>query len=143
MGLDGEKKMSKSVGNFIGVTEPPDSIWGKLRPAKTDEARQRLKDPGNPDICNIFAYHKLVSPQAQLDEITEACTTASMGCIDCKKILFENLMKVLDPIREKRDELAKNPDVVDKVLKEGAERAREIAADTVFEAKRLMGLIPG
>lgn len=143
MGLDGESKMSKSIGNYIGVTEDPGSIWEKLRPAKTDEARKRLKDPGNPDRCNIFSYHKLVTPDDQLNEITQGCTSASMGCVDCKKILFDNLMKVLDPIRERRDELANNPDVVDKVLEEGAERAGDFARRTVRDVKKLMGLISG
>jgi len=142
LGLDGENKMSKSMENFIGVTEDPDSIWEKLRPAVTDTARVKRSDPGDPNKCNIYSYHLLVTPDDQLAEIRKGCTTAGIGCIDCKKMLFENLMKVLDPIREKREELAGRPDYVREVLEAGAERCRGIARDTIEEARRLMGLNP-
>jgi tryptophanyl-tRNA synthetase len=141
MGLDGESKMSKSMDNFIGVTEDPDAIWEKLRPAKTDEARKRRSDPGTPDKCNIFSYHKLVTSEAELAEIVKGCTTASIGCIDCKKIFHGNLMKVLDPIRERRRELALHPDRVREALDEGARKARAEARRTLDGAKKLMGLL--
>jgi tryptophanyl-tRNA synthetase len=141
MGLDGEAKMSKSMDNFIGVTEDPDAIWEKLRPAKTDEARKRRSDPGTPDKCNIFSYHKLVTSEAELAEIVKGCTTASIGCIDCKKIFHGNLMKVLDPIRERRRELALHPDRVREALDEGARKARAEARRTLDGAKKLMGLL--
>jgi len=140
MGLDGENKMSKSLGNYIAVTEPPESIWEKLRPAKTDEKRKRRSDPGNPFDCNIYSYQMLVTPDAQLAEIREGCKTAGIGCIDCKKILFENLEKVLAPIREKRAELDKNTDYVIDVLNAGAAKCREIARETIAETKKIMGL---
>jgi tryptophanyl-tRNA synthetase len=141
MGLDGEAKMSKSMDNFIGVTEEPEAIWEKLRPAKTDEARKRRSDPGTPGKCNIFSYHKLVTPEAELAEIVAGCTTASIGCIDCKKIFHRNLMKVLDPIRERRRELALHPDRVRDALEEGARKARAEARKTLDGAKKLMGLL--
>ncbi len=141
MGIDGEAKMSKSMSNFIGVTEEPESIWEKLRPAKTDEARKRRTDPGNPDVCNIFSYHKLVTPEHEILEIVKGCRSAGIGCIDCKKIFFTNLMKVLDPIREKRKELAANPEFVREALREGAGRARAVARETLDGAKKLMGLL--
>jgi tryptophanyl-tRNA synthetase len=140
MGIDGETKMSKSLNNAIGVAEDPDAIWEKLRPAKTDEARQRRTDPGNPDRCNIFSYHKLVTPEAEIHEIVKGCTTAGIGCIDCKKIFFKNLCGVLDPIRERRRELEANPEFVRQSLSEGARKARAIAQETVAGAKKLMGL---
>jgi len=140
MGIDGESKMSKSLNNAIGVAEAPEAIWEKLRPAKTDEARKRRSDPGNPDRCNIFSYHKLVTPEAEIHEIVKGCTTAAIGCIDCKKVLFKNLCKVLDPIRERRRELEADPEFVRQSLSEGARKARAIAQETVADAKKLMGL---
>jgi len=143
LGIDGGSKMSKSLNNAIGVAEEPDAIWEKLRPAKTDEARKRRSDPGNPDLCNIFSYHKLVTPEGEIREIVEGCTTAGIGCIDCKKIFFKNLRKVLDPIREKRRELQGDPESVRESLREGARKARAIAQETLAGAKKLMGLVSG
>jgi tryptophanyl-tRNA synthetase len=140
MGLDGTSKMSKSMDNFIGVAEVPEAIWEKLRPAKTDEARKRRSDPGDPERCNIFSYHKLVTPEAELREIVAGCTGATIGCIDCKKIFYRNLMKVLDPIRERRQALAQDPERVREALREGARKARAVARETLDGAKKLMGL---
>jgi tryptophanyl-tRNA synthetase len=141
MGLDGAAKMSKSLDNVIGVTEEPDAIWERLRPAKTDEARKRRTDPGEPDRCNIYSYHKLVTPEADLAEIAKGCRDASIGCIDCKKIFHRNLMTVLDPIRERRRDLAAHPDRVRAALDEGARKARKAARETLDGAKKLMGLL--
>lgn len=141
MGIDGASKMSKSLDNHIGVVEDPAAIWEKLRPAKTDEARKRRSDPGSPDRCNIFSYHKLVTPEGQIEEIVKGCTEAGIGCLDCKKIFFVNLRKVLDPIRERRMELEANPELVREALREGARKARTIAQETVQGAKALMGLV--
>ena len=140
MGIDGASKMSKSLDNHIGVVEDPEAIWEKLRPAKTDEARKRRSDPGSPDRCNIFSYHKLVTPEGQIEEIVKGCTEAGIGCLDCKKIFFVNLRKVLDPIRERRMELEAKPELVREALREGARKARTIAQETVQGAKALMGL---
>jgi tryptophanyl-tRNA synthetase len=141
MGLDGASKMSKSLGNHIGVVEDPDAIWEKLRPAKTDEARKRRSDPGTPDLCNIFSYHKLVTSEGEIREIVDGCTGATIGCIDCKKVFFKNLMIVLDPIRERRQNLEKDPERVREALQEGARKARTIARETLDGAKKLMGLM--
>lgn len=141
MGIDGASKMSKSLENHIGVVEDPDVIWEKLRPAKTDEARKRRSDPGDPARCNIFSYHRLVTPEGEIAEIVDGCTRAGIGCIDCKKIFFANLRKVLDPIRERRQELERKPEFVREALREGARKARAIAQETVAGAKKLMGLV--
>lgn len=141
MGLDGGSKMSKSMDNFIGIGEEPEVIWEKLRPAKTDEARKRRSDPGEPGRCNIYSYHKLVTPEAELGEIAKGCRGATIGCIDCKKIFHRNLMAVLDPIRERRRELAQHPDLVRDALSDGARKARTIARETLDGAKKLMGLL--
>ena len=141
MGIDGAAKMSKSMDNFIGVTEAPEAIWEKLRPAKTDEARKRRSDPGDPDRCNIFSYHKLVTPEGEIREIIEGCKGATIGCLDCKKTFHRNLMKVLDPIRARRQALAEDPERVREALRQGAERARAVARETLDGAKKLMGLL--
>ncbi len=141
MGLDGGSKMSKSLDNFIGIGEEPAAIWEKLRPAKTDEARKRRSDPGDPARCNIFSYHKLVTPEEEIKEIVAGCTGATIGCIDCKKIFHRNLMKTLDPIRERRQALAREPERVREALRQGAGRARSVARETLDGAKKLMGLL--
>ncbi len=141
MGLDGESKMSKSRGNTIGVLETPDRIWEKLRPAKTDPARIKRSDPGDPDKCNIFSYHKLVTPPEELAYCDHGCRTAEIGCIDCKKILHKNLMKVLDPIRERYMELSggRKQEAADR-LEANAETCRRVAGETILEVKGRMGL---
>ena len=98
--------MSKSKGNTIGVLETPEQIWAKVAPAKTDPARVRRTDPGTPEKCTIWSYHLLVTPEPERAEIHDGCTTAGIGCIDCKKRFQANLMKVLDPIRDRYAELS-------------------------------------
>ena len=140
-GLDGLGKMSKSKGNTIELTEPADEIWNKIRPAVTDPARKRRSDPGNPNNCPIGLLHYAISSQEQQEYITWGCTTAGIGCIDCKKILNENIQAMLDPIRTRRAELAARPDEVRAALHDGAARARAIARETMREVKEAMGLL--
>ena len=141
VGLDGDAKMSKSKGNTIGVLETPEEIWDKLRPAKTDPARVKRTDPGTPEKCTIWSYHLLVTPEGERPAIHDGCMSAGIGCIDCKKILHKNLMKVLDPIRERHAELA-GPRLreVERRLEANAERCREVAKSTILEVKGKMGL---
>ena len=141
MGLDGDFKMSKSKGNSIGITEPPEEIWKKLAPAKTDPARVRRADPGTPEKCNIWSYHKLVTTEPELTEIHNGCTSAEIGCIDCKKILHKNIMSVLDPIRERHAELVgRGQKEVASRLEANAEQCRAVASQTMLEVKSKMGL---
>ena len=143
VGLDGESKMSKSLDNFIGILETRDEIWAKLAPAKTDPARVRRTDPGTPEICNIFSYHKLVTSEPELSgTIAEGCRTAGIGCIDCKRRLLANLMTVLDPIRERYHSLDARKDDVRAVLDRNAEICRKAAAETIMEVKKRTGLTP-
>jgi tryptophanyl-tRNA synthetase len=107
----------------------------------TDPARKRRNDPGNPNNCPIGLMHYAISSPEQQDYITWGCTTAGIGCIDCKKILNENVNALLAPIRERRAELAKRPDDVRDVLREGAERASAIARQTMREVRAAMGLV--
>jgi tryptophanyl-tRNA synthetase len=141
LGLDGQAKMSKSLGNTIGLFDPPDVIWEKLRPAATDPARVTRKDPGNPDICNIFTIHQGFSPPATQAEVAHKCRTAGWGCLDCKRVLADNMIATLTPIRERADELRAAPGRVDAALRAGAERARALARRTMTEVRRRMGLL--
>ncbi|MGH7714012.1 MAG: tryptophan--tRNA ligase [Gemmatimonadaceae bacterium] len=140
MGLDGQAKMSKSLGNTVGILEEPDAMWEKLRPAVTDPARVRRTDPGTPEICNIYHLHKAFSPPATVEHVAVQCRTAGWGCIDCKKVLFESMNTELTPIRERASALAAEPGKVSGILDQGAERAHAKAQLTMREVKALMGL---
>jgi tryptophanyl-tRNA synthetase len=144
LGVDGQSKMSKSLGNYIGILEEEGDVWEKLRTAVTDVNRVRRKDPGNPEVCNIYTIHRAFSDNSMLIEIDKGCTTAGIGCIDCKKMLFENLKKELEPIRLKAAELQGNMDYVMDVLAQGAAACKKTATATMDEVRRTMGLyIPG
>ena len=141
MGLDGQAKMSKSMGNTIGLLEAPESIWEKLRPAVTDPARVRKTDPGTPEVCNIYHLHKAFSPPPVVDEVAVNCSTAAWGCIDCKRTLFNAMDAELAPMRDRAAALRDGPgDVAGDVLVAGAERARAIAAETIGQVRERMGL---
>lgn len=141
MGLDGQSKMSKSLGNTIGLLESPDEMWNKLRPAITDPARQRKTDPGNPDNCKtVFELHKAFSPAETVAEVADNCRGAKWGCIDCKKVLHQHMVAELTPIRTRAQELQANPAKVDALLAEGGGKARTVAAETMREVKDRMGL---
>ena len=140
LGLDGENKMSKSLNNYISLTEEDDILWKKLSTAKTDTNRQRRKDPGNPEICNLYNYHKLVSSKEELEEISTGCKSAGIGCLDCKKILFKNLKELITPIREKKKALEKEKDYVSDILEESKKKCQALAEETLAEVKTKMGL---
>ena len=140
MGLDGQAKMSKSLGNTIGLVEAPDSIWAKLRPAMTDPARVRKTDPGTPEVCNIYQLHKAFNPPETVEHVAVQCRTAGWGCIECKKVLFEGIERELVPIRRRAEEIAATPGRVDEVLGDGAATARAIAKETLREVRERMGL---
>ncbi len=140
LGVDGQAKMSKSLGNFIGILEEEAGIWEKLRTAVTDVSRVRRTDPGDPNVCNIYTIHRAFSDNSMLIEIDKGCTSAGIGCIDCKKMLFENLKKELAPVREKARELADDIDYVKDVLNNGAAMCREIADVTMDGVRRVLGL---
>jgi tryptophanyl-tRNA synthetase len=141
VGLDGNAKMSKSKGNSIGILETADQIWAKVGPAKTDPARVRRTDPGTPEKCTIWSYHLLVTPEPERREIHDGCTTAGIGCIDCKKRFQANLMKILDPIRNRYTELSgsRKGEVEDR-LEANAAHCRAVAGRTMLEVKEKMGL---
>src|SRR4029077_5976912 len=130
MGLDGQAKMSKSMGNTIGLLESREEIWAKLRPAVTDPKRIKKTDPGTPEVCNIYHLHKAFSPPESVEHVAVQCSTAGWGCIDCKKVLHESMEKELVPIRARAAQIAANPGQMKKDLAHGAEHAREVAGAT-------------
>ena len=140
LGLDGQAKMSKSLGNTISLRENDESAWGKLRTAATDPARVRRTDPGDPDKCNIFTLHRFFSSAERQAEVRTGCTTAGIGCIDCKKWLFEGVKADLHRIRARREELLATPQAVDTILAEGARRARAVAAETMVRVRQRLGV---
>jgi tryptophanyl-tRNA synthetase len=141
MGLDGQAKMSKSLGNTIDLMESPESVWEKLRPAVTDPKRVRRSDPGTPEVCNIYHLHKAFSPPATVEHVAVQCRTAGWGCLDCKKVLHESMEKELAPIRAKAKELAADPKKITTTLAAGADHAKAVARETMGEVKKKMGLL--
>ncbi len=142
VGLDGEAKMSKSLGNTIGILEEPKAIWERLRPAKTDPARVTRNDPGTPEICNLYHLHKYFSPSATVDEVAHKCRTAGWGCLDCKRVLADNIASAFAPMRARAAELTARPERVREILEAGAERARRVAVETMRDVRERMGLLP-
>ncbi|MBN2056278.1 tryptophan--tRNA ligase, partial [bacterium] len=112
MGLDGESKMSKSKGNYIGILDPPDVVWEKLRPAKTDIKRMRRTDPGNPLVCNIYSLHEHFTPEDKREELAHGCRNAGIGCIQCKKVLAGTISATLAPIQDRYQDLSAHPDLI-------------------------------
>ena len=140
MGLDGQAKMSKSMGNTVGLLESPDEVWAKLRPAVTDPARVKRTDPGTPEVCNIYHLHKAFSPPETVEHVATQCRTAGWGCIDCKKVLHESMERELAPIRRRAEELRASPETVDAALAAGTARCRTLAQETMRDVRERMGL---
>ena len=140
-GTDG-RKMSKSYGNAIYLSDPPDVIIRKVKPMVTDPARKRRSDPGNPDVCPVFDLHKIFTPAAEREACATGCRTAGIGCLDCKDVLLRHLVPRLDGIRERRQKFAERPDVIVDVLQEGARRARAVAQATMEEVRGAVSLTP-
>jgi tryptophanyl-tRNA synthetase len=141
LGVDGQSKMSKTLDNYIALLEEKGAMWEKLRTAVTDVNRVRRKDPGNPDICNIFIMHRAFSPDILLVETAQGCRSAGIGCIDCKKALFENMMAELEPIRERAAELAHDHGYVLDGLRAGSKACTIVAEATMNEVRTAMGLL--
>jgi tryptophanyl-tRNA synthetase len=141
LGVDGMSKMSKTLNNYIGIMEEESAVWEKLRTSVTDVNRVRRKDPGNPEICNVYTIHRAFSENDTLLTIDKGCRSADIGCIDCKKMLFENVRKELTPIREKAFSLQKDTDYIIDVLKQGASACGKIAKETMTEVHNALGLL--
>ncbi len=139
LGIDGERKMSKSLNNHIELAATPEETEKRVMQMVTDPQRIRLSDPGNPDVCNVFTLHKIFSPPDRVSQINQDCRKAEIGCVECKRILATNLNKHLEPFRAKRAELEKDPDFVKDVLLDGATRARVIASETMGQVREAIG----
>jgi tryptophanyl-tRNA synthetase len=140
LGLDGVNKMSKSLDNCIYLDEEKDAIWKKISTAVTDTNRKKRTDPGNPAVCNIYTLHRMLSNDKEIEYVDKECRVAGIGCLDCKKILLDNIDKALQPIREKQTELRKKKDYVQDVLKDGSKRAKAIAEKTMDEVYLKIGI---
>lgn len=140
LGTDGGAKMSKSLNNAIGLLDVSEVVWEKLRTAATCEHRQRRSDPGHPEHCNIFTMHQAFSKPEQIAFVDHNCRTAGFGCIDCKEILFKNMMGEIGPIQNRVNEINQNPQYMVDVLNSGAARCKAIAVDVMDEVRTKIGV---
>ncbi len=140
LGTDG-RKMSKSYNNAIYLDDPPEVVDKKIRTMVTDTARMKRRDPGNPDVCPVYiSFHSLYSDEETRRWVREGCTTAGIGCIECKRSVIPNVIERLAPIQERRRELVKDPDRVRAVLDRDTAKARAVAQETMEMVRRAMGL---
>ena len=139
MGTD-NRKMSKTYGNAILLSDTAEEVWTRVKPMVTDPARVRRNDPGNPEICNVFAYHKIVSDEETIKKVDVGCRTAGIGCIECKKWMYDHMEKVLAPIRERRKQIVESGVPVRRILEEGTERARKVAEKKMKEVREAIGI---
>ena len=139
-GLDGNEKMGKSLGNAIYLSDSEEEITKKVLGAVTDPNRIRKDDLGNPDICMVAYYHNLFTPKEELNKICEECRAGKRGCVACKRELAKNIIETLKPIKEKREYYEAHPELVDKILMEGTEKARKKAKETMAKVKKAMQL---
>lgn len=130
------------MNNAIGLLEPPEAIWEKLRTAATCEHRQRRSDPGHPEHCNIFTMHQAFSKPDQISFVDHQCRMAGFGCIDCKKILFENMMEEIGPIQSRVREINQRPEYILSVLESGAARCKAIVENVMDEVRANIGIKP-
>ena len=137
LGTDG-RKMSKSYGNTINLSDPEPVVRQKLKTMVTDPARVRRHDPGNPDICPVFDFHKIFSPLPIIEQVNRECRTAEIGCIDCKKLVADRIVERMAPMWEARASLTKDPKYLEDVVEDGSRRAAAIAHRTLEEVNAAM-----
>jgi tryptophanyl-tRNA synthetase len=140
LGIDGERKMSKSLNNHIELASTPEETQKLVMQMLTDPQRLRRDDPGDPDVCNVFTMHKIFSPPEEVEMINTECRRAGIGCVDCKKRYAKNLNADLAPFRERRAALEEKPAEIWDILYDGAERASVIAKETIQEVREAVGL---
>lgn len=134
-------KMGKSDNNTINLSDTPEQVWDKVRVAPTDPARIRRTDPGTPQHCVMYSLHSFVSSADDIRWVLDGCTSAGIGCVECKRRLSTNINTLLEPFQEKRRQLAENPDMIREILHEGAKRARAIIDPTVDHLEEAMGIV--
>lgn len=135
-GTDG-RKMSKSYGNTIALSDSPDTIRKKVSSMITDPARIRKDDPGHPEVCTVFSFHKVFN-ENEVPEIEQHCRGGKIGCVQCKKNLADKMVEHLEPIYEKRQKIVENPSIVKEILADGNEKARKVAQKTLEEVRKAM-----
>jgi len=138
-GLDGQK-MSKSYGNTISLREEPEAVMQKLKTMPTDPARVRRTDPGDPDKCPVWQFHEVYSPDEVKDWVRKGCTSAGIGCLECKQHVIDAVLAEQAPIRERALEIVENYNLVRNIVEEGCEAARDVAQETLDEVREVMGL---
>ena len=136
-GLDG-RKMSKSYDNAIFLSDNEKEVTKKVKQMLTDPARARRDDPGDPEVCNLYPFHKIYSPKSMQDEVAEGCRTAKIGCGDCKNMLTQTMLEGMRPIMEKRCEIIKKPKEVEEIIAAGTKKAQVVATSTLEKVKQVM-----
>ncbi len=139
LGTDG-RKMSKSYNNAIYFADTEEEVQAKVMKMFTDPQKLRKNDPGRPNVCPVFSYHRLFTPPEKVEEIDKECRSGTLGCVDCKRIMIKSLEEFLKPIREKRNEIQKNIKKVEEVFIEGSISARNIALETMEEVRQAVNL---
>ena len=140
VGLDGQQKMSKSLDNHIDLASNDEDTTKRVLTAFTDPQRTTRDTPGRPSVCNVYSLHNIFTKESDVSTIKQECTSATRGCVDCKRQLAQNLNTYLGPMRERRNELSKRPDDIKDILSAGAKTARTIAQSTIEEVYEKMGL---
>jgi len=139
LGLD-RRKMSKSYNNAIYLSDSPEEVATKVSQMITDPQRARKSDPGDPEVCNVYEFHKLYSDPDTTTTIAGECRSAEIGCVDCKKIMGRNLLAALAPVHEKRNFYNNNPELVGDIIKEGCDKASKVARRTMAEVRNVVGM---
>ncbi len=137
LGTDG-RKMSKSYGNTINLSDPEPVVRQKLKTMVTDPARVRRTDPGNPDVCPVYDFHKIFSPLPVIEQVNQGCRTAGIGCIDCKKLVADRIVERMAPMWEAREQLSKNPSQIDDIVQAGSRKAGAVAKATLHDVTEAM-----
>jgi tryptophanyl-tRNA synthetase len=140
IGTDGVQKMGKSLNNHIELAASPEETTKRVMTMVTDPARKLRSDPGNPDVCNVYSFHKTFSSPEEIEMVNTECRRAGIGCVDCKKLMARNLNTSLEPFRARRNELDHNPQDVWDILEDGTRRASAIATKTMEEVRAAVGL---
>jgi tryptophanyl-tRNA synthetase len=138
-GIDG-RKMSKSYNNAIFISDPPEVIAAKIEQMITDPQRGYRKDPGNPDVCGLFPYHRIYTEPEVVVKINKECRQAGIGCRECKRMLIQRIQQYLAPIQERREYYLTHPAEVEEIIQGGTGRAREVARHTMAEVRAAMGM---
>ncbi len=141
-GLDGQK-MSKSYGNAIGLREEPESVAKKVRTMPTDPARIKRGDPGNPELCPVWQLHLVYSDEARRDWVWKGCTSAGIGCLECKQPVIDSVLAELAPMRDRAQAYLDDPTLVKSIIADGCDKSRNLAAETMRDVREAMGLTYG